>query len=177
MMKISIIRWGLFVFLLAWFVDRAEADGVQMIQGNNFEGMIANPKMLADFRYVEGSIFSRGLWTPSPDLVRRAERQLPQALAQRAPPSQVIGTYYVPEFYTPKEAAHIPIPGHERFETDTADSIEDNFLYVVRPILPDYKRQYLGVTFKGKKYLFMSFIRSIISPMILRLRKPMGTIG
>ena len=161
-MKTSALPWGMFALLLFLIGNPVEAADGQMIRGNNFEGMIATPAMLEDFSHCEGSIFSTGLWTPSPALVLQAERQLPYALAQSTPTPKILSTYYVPAFYTPKGARPVARPGHERLESDLADSDQDSFLYEVRPILFDYKRQYLGVTLKGKKYLFISFVHVAI---------------
>jgi hypothetical protein len=158
----SSFRWGLFVLLLSLILNPAEAHEGQMVRGTNFEGMVANPAMLADFSHCEGSIFSTGLWTPSPTMVRQAESRLQHAIAQRTVSPKVLNTYYVPQYYTPKCGTPLATPGQERLETDIADSDQDNFLYKVRPILSEYKRQYLGVTFKGKKYLYMSFIHSSV---------------
>jgi hypothetical protein len=159
-MKTSAFQRILLLFLLFCTVNSAKAEDGQMIRGNGFEGMIGTPAMLSEFRYCDGSIFSTGLWTPSPALVRRAEARLPQAIAQCAVPPKALATYYVPRFYTPKGGSPVAGPGHKRVETDVSDSKQDNFLYEVGPNLSEYKRQYLGVTFKGKKYLLLSFIHA-----------------
>jgi hypothetical protein len=151
---------AILILLLFCTVNSAEARDGQMIRGNGYEGMIATPPMLADFRYSEGSIFSTGLWTPSPELIRQAEARLPKAIAQCAVPPKAVATYYVPRFYTPKGGSPVAGAGHERVETDVSDSKQDNFLYEVGPNLAEYKRQYLGVTSKGKKYLLLSFIHA-----------------
>ena len=114
--------------------------------------------MMRDFDNSPPSIFNKGVWIPSENLVRKAELRLPTALDQISPEPKVIRRFYVPQYYTPKGATPVASPGHQRVEDNIADSLEDNFLYEVEPLLSNYKRQYLGVTYKGKKYLLISFI-------------------
>jgi hypothetical protein len=153
------LRYALCVLLLACLEKSADAHDGQIIHGDGFEGVILTPSMMGTFSGAPPSRFNTGTWIVSSDLVRRAERHLPQAIDQRTPPPQYLRTYYVPQYYTPKGTAPLPTQGHTRLETAEADSITmDNFLNDVRPDLANYKRQYLGVTLSGKKYLFINFV-------------------
>jgi hypothetical protein len=71
---------AMFLLHLCCIVISAKAKDGQMIRGSGFEGMIGTPAMLSDFRYCEGNIFSTGLWTPSPTLVRQAEARFIMSL-------------------------------------------------------------------------------------------------
>jgi hypothetical protein len=160
-MKAHAFPWGLLLCVLLGFANPLNGEDGHKIQGENFEGVIAVPAMMSDFSHCEGSILGTGIWTPSPELVREAEGKLPKAVDVKATPPKIVASYYVPAFYSPKGGAPVGSPGHQRLESNLPDSIEqNNFLYDVRPILSEYKRQYLGVTYQGKRYLLIDFVHA-----------------
>jgi hypothetical protein len=160
-LKTSIFHSCAFLVLMAWAESCVWAHEGQMVHGPGFEGVIFTPAMMKEGGETAPSAYT-GLWVPSPDVIRRAEQNLPKAIEHAMPASKTVGRYYIPRFYTPKGARPVAATGNERLETDVPDSIIDgNFLCDVFPDLAKYKRQYWGVTIKGKKYLLMSFIYAL----------------
>jgi hypothetical protein len=148
---------GLVIAAFSFTSIRADPRDGEIVSGRDFEGVIFTPKMIhADDLYIGGQ--SVGLWTPSRALVLKAEAALPAAIAERTKlPKPVRGPNF-PRYFTRKNAIRPDFNDDPHFDYNTEDSvIESNFLYLVASYYPEQKRQYIGVTIKGRRLLLLSF--------------------
>jgi hypothetical protein len=147
-------------FLLA-FASLTHADSArELIKGPTFEGVIFSPSMIANGTAmkgnphwnVEGVDFKAHnvYWTPSPKLVRLAEaslaRQYRDAQKRMPPGCPHARAWYSPKNFSPDRERKLPTDAY------------DNFFYDWEPSLltPQMKRQYIGVTSNGRRYLVIS---------------------
>jgi hypothetical protein len=133
----------------------------QKVSGPGFEGVIFAPERVHE---NTSPGFYRGdeMWTPSRDVVLKAERALPAAIAA--------WTSAKPEKPGPNFPTCCPAKNGTNLRfTDTVpdprpDSVIDghSFLFDVAPRLSDFKRQYVGAIVNGKKLLYLSFVHNYI---------------
>jgi hypothetical protein len=152
------------LFLLLGFTALLPSYGApvpegQAIQGPTFQGVILTPQILPkptkeDPFPIVAAVWPQKAtyWTPSSDLVRKAEKAFAEAVIaanEKLPPGGPhYRAFYSPKHFSPDRENHLP------------DDIYTNFFYYFdrSVITPQEKRQYIGVTVEGKKFLVMNLI-------------------
>jgi hypothetical protein len=139
---------------------RADPRDGEIVRGRHFEGVIFTPGMIhADATMVDFYGDPGGLWTPSRALVLQVEAALPAVIAEKTKYGKPPRGPNFPRFFTPKNAMRPNYTGDPHLVNDDEDSvIESNFLFLVRSYYDKQKRQYIGVTIRGKRLLLVSFI-------------------
>jgi hypothetical protein len=135
----------------------AESRDGEVVRGAHFEGVIFTPWMA---HHEESQFWAHdptNLWTPSRELVLRAEAALPAAVAERTRFTIPVRGPSYPTFYSAKGARRAPYRPSQGLEASHDSDIANNFLYDVAPIIDQQKRQYLGVVVNGRRELLMRF--------------------
>jgi hypothetical protein len=131
----------------------ADTPGGKVIKGPGFEGVICTPAMLRKDNPKFTWYGAQDMWTPLSNTIEEAERALPGAVAKLTEPKRNRVNY--PKFYTAKSGSNLNF--NNRPDLIPSRESDSDFLYQVAPFLSQFKRQYLGLTIKGKKVLLMSF--------------------
>lgn len=133
----------------------------QVVRGETYEGVIFTPSMLPlptksdPEPLVAAGLYAKyaAYWTPSPDLIHRAEVALAKVYAEaqsRLPPVHD-REYYAPKYFSRDHRRELP------------PDFRTNFLYYMDPsaFTPRCKRQYVGVTAYGHRMLDMNFVLNL----------------
>jgi hypothetical protein len=139
----------------------AEAEEGQGIRGKDFEGVIFTPKMIlkdSDTVVFNSLTDPGGLWTPSRDLVLKAEGALPGAVSEKTKFLKPTRGLNYPTYFSSKNGTNLKFSDAPASPSTYDSEIKNNFLYDAAPFIHEQKRQYIGVTVKGKKLLLISFI-------------------
>ena len=159
-MPLRLLLAATWLFSFGLSLQASPPDG-QLIHGPNYEGVIFTPEMMKTSHWsAENQI---GLWTPTPDLIRKAEAALPTAIAERIKYAKPVRGPWSPTYYTPKSGTDLHITNTPKSPNIPDSEIENNFLYNISD-QAYYRRQYIGQTIDGKKVLLLSFFLPLKDP-------------
>jgi hypothetical protein len=136
------------------FITSWSSTSGQILRGLHFDGVIFMPAMLRerDVRYSPYGISD--MWTPSPHLIIKAEKALPMAISRLVASHRKRINF--PTYHTAKNGTNLAM-GDESPDLVPDEESDSDFVSHVTSYLNKYKRQYIGLTIKGKKVLMINF--------------------
>jgi hypothetical protein len=121
---------------------------------HNFEGVIFTPALLREYSDGSSPYGISDTWTPTPELIIEAEKALPKAISKVIVSKQRRINF--PAFYTAKNGTNLAM-GDETPNLVPDQGGDSDFVPHMAFYLSKFKRQYIGLTVRGRKVLVLNF--------------------